>query len=144
MPRSRSSLWLLWAVLLATLAVWLALPRLVAARPAPWSAAEAAVAGFVLAIFGLVGGVWSFALRESLLREGGLDPDAPGGLARGVRRLGALWLVCAGVGVLGAIMIRYTGSLAAGLPYLAGSAALFVVHAPRAGFLARLRGGGAP
>jgi hypothetical protein len=132
MPRSRVSLWLVWAVLLSSLVVWLALPRLVAPRSQPWSAAETAVAGFVLAIFALVAGVWTFSLRESLLRS-------PEGRAAAGRRLVALWLLCAAVGLLGAIMIRYTGSLSAGAPYLAGAAALFAIHAPRARLLARLR-----
>ena len=66
---SRVSLWLVWAVLVSSLAAWLALPRFVAPRPDPWNAAETAVAGFVLAILALVAGVWTFALRESLLRD---------------------------------------------------------------------------
>jgi hypothetical protein len=141
------SLWLPWAVLFATLAIWIELPRL-APWPEPWNAAETAVAGFVLAILALVAGIGTFALRESLVQrragEGGLDPATDDGFTRLRFRLVGLWLLCAAIGVLGGIMIRHSGGLAAGLPYLVGAAALFVVHAPTPRFLHRLCSGGEP
>jgi len=146
MPHRAWSLWLPWAVLLVSLAIWLALPQLVAPRPDPWSTAETAVAGFVLAILALVAGIGTFALRESLVQRDpgtvGLDPTTPEGFARMRARLIELWLLCAAIGVLGGIMIRYSGRPAAGWPYLAGAAVLFVLHAPRPRLFQRLRGDG--
>jgi hypothetical protein len=132
MPHRAWSLWLPWAALFATLAAWLALPWWAPAYPEPWNAAETAVAGFVLAILALVAGLGTFALRESLVQRepGGLDPATPEGFALARARLIELWLLCAVIGVLGAIMIRHSGRTAAGLPYLLGAAALFVLHAP--------------
>lgn len=139
------SLWLPWAVLFASLAIWLELPRL-APWPDPWNAAETAVAGFVLAILALVAGIGSFALREALVQreigEGGLDPNTPDGFARLRARLIELWLLCAAIGVLGGIMIRHSGRPAAGWPYLIGAAALLVLHAPTQRFFRRLCSGG--
>jgi len=137
--RGRASLWLSWTVLFASLAIWAALPRLVEPRRAPWNAAETAVAGFVLAILGLAATVGTFAIRESLAQRsnggGGAGPAAPVASLR--MRMVGLWLLCAAIGALGGIMIHYSGSLAAGLPYLVGAAALFVLHAPRARFVGR-------
>jgi hypothetical protein len=146
MPHRAWSLWLAWGALLATLAVWLALPLLLAPRPAPWSAAETAVAGFVLALLALVAALGSFALRESIVqREPGSEPDpaTPEGFALVRARLIELWLLCATIGVLGGVMIRYSGRPAAGWPYLAGAAALFVLHAPTPRLFRRLRSGAA-
>jgi hypothetical protein len=139
---STRPLWLLWGALFATLLGWLALPSLAAPRAETWNAAETAVAGFVVAIFALVGAIGTFAARESLvlrgLREGRIDPATDVGLRSLRTRLGALWLLCAGIGGLGGLMSWGSGRPAVALPYLAGAAALFVLHAPRARFLRRL------
>jgi hypothetical protein len=141
MAKSDGVLWLLWAALLATLAAWLAMPRLGLHRADPWDAAETAVAGFVLAIFALVVGFGTLAVRESLVfrgvRDGRIDPTTPDGLYQLRLRFFALWLLCALVGAFGAVMEYGSGRPAIGWPYLAGSAALFALHAPRAAFLRR-------
>jgi hypothetical protein len=141
-PVSTRSLWLLWGTLFATLLGWLALPSLAAPRAEPWNAAESAVAGFVVAIFALVGGIGTFAARESLVlrgvREGRIDAATEAGLRMLLTRLGAIWLLCAAIGSLGGLMSWGSGRLGLALPYLAGAAALFVLHAPRARFLRRL------
>ncbi|MCU0670694.1 MAG: hypothetical protein MUF70_15295 [Myxococcota bacterium] len=125
-----------WAVLFASLLVWIAMPYVVPPRAQTWYDAQTAVAGFVFAIFALVASVASFALRESLLRDA--EPARGGGLW--VRtRLVSLWLLCALVGVLGGIMIHYSGRPAVGWPYLALAAGLFVVHAPRPALLRRVQ-----
>jgi hypothetical protein len=143
-PRGYPSLWLVWAALFATLALWPALPRLLGHRADPWYDAQSAVAGFVLALLAVAAGVGTFSLRESLLlrdvREGRLDPATPAGLA-GVRaRLLAVWGLCAAIGALGGILIWFSDRPELGLPYLAGAALLMVLHAPWRRFLARVHG----
>lgn len=140
------TLWLSWAVLLASLALWLALPRL-APWPDPWNAAETAVAGFVTAILALVAALGTFALREALVERdlagGRLDPTTAEGFATVRTRLIELWLLCAAIGALGGLMSRHAEHAAAGWPYLVGAAALFVIHAPTPRFFRRVCGEGA-
>jgi hypothetical protein len=126
---SSYSLWLLWGALFATLLGWLAAPFVIAPRAHPWHDAQTAVAGFVLAIFALVAGWGSFALRESLVER------AP---RRGAKLL-ALWLLCAAIGSFGGLISYGSNRPPAAWPYLVGAAALFVIHAPRAGLLSRLQ-----
>jgi hypothetical protein len=128
-----------WAVLFASLLVWIAMPYVVPPRAQTWYDAQTAVAGFVLAIFALVAAVASFALRESLVRDSAQQQAASGGGLWVRTRLVSLWLLCALVGVLGGIMIRYSGTSAVGWPYLALAAGLFVVHAPRPALLRRVQ-----
>lgn len=141
MTRAPFSFWAAWAVFVASLGLWLALPGMVPPLREPWNAAEAAVAGFVLAIFALVGAIGSFALREWLVfgdvRSGRGDLRTEAGVARVRVRLVALWALCSAIGGLGAILIHGSGRPAAGLPYLVGAAALLVLHAPTAGFFRR-------
>jgi hypothetical protein len=148
MNRAPFSLWFAWAGLFASLGIWLALPRFEVPYPTPWSQAETAVGGFVLAILAMVAGIGTFALRQSMvlhdIREVRLDPTTPEGYARVRQGLVVLWLLCAGIGVLGAIMIHYSGGLTPGVPYLAGAAALFVLHAPRPRFFQRVSEGETP
>lgn len=145
MTHGHASLWLVWAGMAASIALWPLLPELIGHRVDPWYAAQAAVAGFVLALLALAAGLGSFALREALVfrdvRERRLDPTTTAG-ARALRwRLVALWLLCAGIGALGGIMIWYSDRVALGLPYLAGAVGLFVLHAPWPRLLDRIRGG---
>jgi hypothetical protein len=145
MTGARGPLWGIWAGLAGTLAIWPALPELIGHRADPWYAAQSAVAGFVLALLSLAAALGSFALREALVfrdvRERRLDPSTPAGRDALRLRLVALWLLCAVIGSLGGIMIWYSDRLALGLPYLAGSAVLFVVHAPWPWLLDRIRAG---
>jgi hypothetical protein len=132
---SRRALWLLWAVFLALLALELAIPRLVPARPDPWHAGQTAVAGFVLSILALVAGVGTFALRESLvlrqLRLGSLDPRTRAGSVRVGTMLLALWTLCLLIGLLGGVIAYGAASPRAAWPYVAAAAVLLVLHAPR-------------
>ncbi|HSJ99335.1 MAG TPA: hypothetical protein VLC53_19825 [Myxococcota bacterium] len=147
MPRTPRSWWLSWAALFATLALWPALPRLVAPPREPWNAAETAVAGFVLALLALAAGIGTLALREALVQrdldEGRLDPTTPAGRTAVHVRLVSLWLLCAAIGACGGILLHYSVLSAAGWPYLAGAAALFLVHAPSARFFRRVCEGAA-
>lgn len=136
--RTPFSFWASWAVFFATLCLWFALPRLVAPVPDPWNTAESAVAGFVLAILALCAGIGTFAMRESLLlrdvREGRIDPTTPEGLAIVRTRLVALWALCSTIGMLGAILVHWSGRPGTGAPYLVAAAALLVLHAPNRRF----------
>jgi hypothetical protein len=134
-PGSRWSLWLGWAISFALLALELSAPSLFPRPTAAWDDAQTAVAGLVAAIFSFTAGVWTFALRESLvlrdLRNGALDPASPAGFARLRERLFALWGLCLLVGLFGAILAWAASRPRAGWPYAAGAAVLLVVHAPR-------------
>ena len=145
MTRGRVSLWLLWASLFGTLALWLALPAWCGHHEDPWYPAQSAVAGFVLALLALAAGLGSFALREALVfrdaRERRFDPATVAGRAALRSRLLALWGLCAAIGSLGGIMVWYSDRIALGLPYLAGAALLFVMHAPRPRLLDGIRVG---
>jgi hypothetical protein len=147
MPRTPRTWWLSWAALFATLALWPALPRFVAPPREPWNAAETAVAGFVLALLALAAAIGTFALREALVQreldEGRLDPTTPAGRAAVHARLVSLWLLCAAIGACGGILLHYSLLSAAGWPYLAGAALLFVLHAPSARLFRRVCEGGA-
>lgn len=146
MQQGRASLWLIWAALAGTLALWPALPAWIGHRADPWYAAQSAVAGFVMALLALAAGLGSFALREALVlrdaRERRFDPTTEAGRSALRLRLAALWALCALVGVLGGIMIWGSDRVGLGLPYLAGAAALFVLHAPWPRLLDRIRAGG--
>lgn len=139
MENSAWHLRVMWGALFATLLAWLAMPYVLPPRAQPWYEAQIAVAGFVLAILSAVAGVASFALRESLVRDVERQPAANGGSVWIRTRLFALWFLCALVGVFGGILGHYAAVPAAAWPYLVGAAALFVIHAPRAAFLSRLR-----
>jgi hypothetical protein len=147
MSRPVLSLWLLWGAMFATVLVWLVLPWVGPHRAEPWYEAQTAVIRFAFAILGLVAAVASFAVRESLVlrevREGRLDPETEGGIARLRLRFLALWALCAAIGVLGGLVAYFADRAATGWPYLAGAAVLFVVHAPRERFLQRVREGDA-
>ena len=136
---SRTGLWTLWVTCLLVLALQVAWASLAAPRANPWNAAETAVAGFVLALFALSGGVGSFAIRETFLlrhlRRGALDLATPSGLARTRRVLLALWLLCLLVAVLGAIVAYGSASPRAAWPYQIAAGVLLVIHAPRSGLL---------
>lgn len=134
--------WFVWSALVASLPGVAALPRVLAPRAEPWSDAESAVAGFVLLIFALVTGVATFALRETLVLREEESIALPSGSAEGIwvrTRLVALWTLCALVGAYGGFLAHGAGRPAIAWPYLAGAAVLFVIHAPRAGFLERIR-----
>ena len=87
MSASRRSLWLLWAIFVAALALELVIAGRLPPLAVPWHAGQAAVVGFVLALIALALGVWTFALRESLalrdLRAGRLLADSAEGAALG-------------------------------------------------------------
>lgn len=145
MQQGRAFLWLIWAALAGTLALWPALPALIGHCADPWYAAQSAVAGFVLALLGLAAGLGSLALREALVlrdaREGRFDPDTKEG-RRALRwRLATLWGLCVLIGSLGGIMIWHSDRVALGIPYLAGAAGLLALHAPWRRLLDRILGG---
>jgi hypothetical protein len=135
MGGSRTSLWVLWTLFVATLALELGLAYRVSGRPDPWHTGQTAVAGFVLALMAVALGVWTFALRESLalrdVRAGRLDLSAPEGFARMRQVLLVLWLLCLLVGLLGSGLSWGSASPTSSWPYIAGAAALLVLHAPR-------------
>jgi hypothetical protein len=140
MPRWRPYAWILWAACLGVVAFELALPRVLPRRPEPWDAAQTAVAEFVLAIFSLVAAVGTFTLRETFalgpLRRGALDPRTPAGRARIRSTVLVLWLLCLLIGSFGSLLGYASASPGEAWPYVAGAAALLVVHAPRAWLLA--------
>jgi len=135
MPPARTSLWILWAVLLSFLALDVALARMLPPRAVPWYDAQTAVVGFVLTLASLVAAVGSFALRESLalrhLRSGALDPASAAGYGRLRFMFVVLWGLAALVGAFGVIMAWGSGDPRLVWPYVIGAAALFVLHAPR-------------
>jgi hypothetical protein len=135
MTGSRSALWVLWAGFVALLALELAFAHLVPSRPQPWYDAQAAVAGFVLALLSLVAGVATFTLRESLalreIRQGALDPHTSAGLERVRTMLVVLWALCLGIGLLGSGLAYGAARPRAAWPYLIAAGVLLVIHAPR-------------
>jgi hypothetical protein len=136
MPPARSSLWILWAVLLSFLALDVVLARRLPPPAIPWYDAQTAVVGFVLALASLALAVGSFAVRESLalrhLRSGALDPASAVGFGRLRLMLFVLWGLADLVGAFGVIVAWGSGDPSLLWPYVMGAAALFVVHAPRA------------
>ena len=134
-------LWILWGSMLASLAVYAALPALlpeVENAPAP----SLVVVGALLAASVGVGAI-SVALRHVLLvrpaRSGRLDISRPEGSARWLQISIALWALSESVGIAGLVLFllyRQPGLL---YPFLAGAALLLVVHAPRAASLLSAR-----
>lgn len=133
-PPARSSLWILWSVLLSLLALDVALARMLPPRAIPWHDAQTAVVGFVLTLASLAAAVGSFALRESLalrdLRSGALDPTSATGFGRLRFMLFVLWGLAALVGVFGLILAWGSGDPRRVWPYVVGAAALLLLHAP--------------
>jgi hypothetical protein len=120
---ARKRLWVLWVLFAASLALLQpVLVRLVPRRQQPWNAAEAAVAGFVLALLALPLAVSTFAGRETLREESG-------GTARFT--LYTIWARCLLVGFLGCVLAYGAGSPQATWPFIAGGAVLLLIHAPR-------------
>ena len=134
MPRSGRTLWLLWAIFFAAIALEVALPYVAPRRPL-WHPAQTAVAGFVLALLSLTIGIGSFALREALamreVRAGALDPRSPAGFARVCRMLLVLWALCLLIGLAGSLLGYAAGSPTVVLPYALAAAGLLLIHAPR-------------
>ena len=134
-PPPRTSLWVLWGILLSFLALDVALARMLPPPAIPWYDAQTAVVGFLLALASLAAAVGSFALRESLalrnLRSGALDPASAAGFGRLRFMLFVLWGLADLVGAFGVIMAWGSGDPRLVWPYVTGAAALFVLHAPR-------------
>ena len=136
MAGSRSTLWMLWAVIVALLALdAAAIAGVLPTRADVWYEAEASVAQLVLGLLALVAGVGSFALRETLvlrdLRSGALDPSTPSGFRRVQRMLFALWSLSLVIAALGNVLAWGSAKPLAAAPFLIGAAVLLAVHAPR-------------
>lgn len=136
MAGSRSTLWTLWAVIVALLVLdALALRGWLPTRADVWYEAEASVAQLVLGLLALVAGVGSFALRETLvvrdLRSGALDPNTESGFRRVQRMLFALWSLSLVIAALGNVLAWGAAKPIAAVPFLIGAAVLLAVHSPR-------------
>ena len=118
----RVRLWVVWALFAAALALLLTIPRFVPARPVPWNAGQAAVAGFVLALLALTAGVSTFAARETLREESPLSARL---------MLYTLWARSLLIGGFGAALAYASASPASAWPFIAGGAVLLLIHAPR-------------
>jgi len=136
----RRVLWIVWAALLASLALYVALPQLAAPPAERWNAGEAAVANFVAALFALAAAVGTFSIRETLarrhLRSGALDPATPAGFARLRTALLLMWALCDGIGGIGLAIALLSGTPSQAVPYALGAAALLLLHRPHAAFFA--------
>ncbi len=142
MAGSRSTLWTLWAGIVALLALdALAIAEWLPTRPDVWYEAEASVAQLVLGLLALVAGVGTFALRETLvlrdLRSGAIDPNTATGFRRVERMLFALWSLSLVIAALGNVLAWGAAKPLAAAPFLVGAAALLVVHSPRRWLFAR-------
>ena len=145
MGGSRTTLWLLWAAIVALLALdAIAVARFLPVRVHPWYDAQTSVALLVLGLLALVAGVGTFALRESLvlrdLRSGTLDPNSASGFARIQRTFVALWSLCLVIGLFGNVLAWGAGTPIVAAPFLLATAVLLVVHAPRGWLFARAAG----
>ena len=145
MGGSRTTLWILWAAIVALLALdAIALTGFLPVRVHPWYDAQTSVALLVLGLLALVAGVGTFALRESLvlrdLRSGTLDPNTASGFARIQRTLVALWSLCLVIGLLGNVLAWGAAKPIVAAPFLLAAAVLLVVHAPRGWLFARAAG----
>jgi hypothetical protein len=142
MAGSRSTLWTLWAAIVALLVLdALALARVLPTRADVWYEAEASVAQLVLGLLALVAGVGTFALRETLvlrdLRSGALDPNTPSGFRRVQRMLVALWSLSLVIAAFGNVLAWGAARPMAAAPFLIGAAVLLAIHAPRLWLFAR-------
>jgi hypothetical protein len=145
MGGSRTTLWLLWAAIVALLALdAIAVTRFLPVRAHPWYDAQTSVALLVLGLLALVAGVGTFALRESLvlrdLRSGTLDPNTASGFARIQRTLVALWSLCLVIGLFGNVLAWGAATPIVAAPFLIAAVVLLVVHAPRGWLFARAAG----
>jgi hypothetical protein len=131
--RVRGQLWGLWALFLASLALQLAIPHLVASREHPWHSGQTAVAGFVLALFSLTAAVSSFALRETLREScrATPDPSSPSHVRSIRAMLLGLWARCFLIGAFGCLLAYGAASPSAAWPFVSAAAVLLVFHAPR-------------
>jgi F0F1-type ATP synthase membrane subunit c/vacuolar-type H+-ATPase subunit K len=141
MANPRWTLWLIWAVMLASLSLYVVVPLFLPPRSGVWYEAQVSVVRFVLALFSLAAGVGSFALREGLvmrgLRAGLLDPATPEGFARVRLTLILLWALCELVAVFGLVISIGSGEPSLGWPFVASAAALMLFHAPHAAWFER-------
>lgn len=134
MGNERRILWIIWAALFASLAVYAVIPRFVPPRAEAWHAGQTAVASFVTAIFALAAAVGTFAIRESYVRRphrsGELDLASESGRSRVRTAFVLAWALCDGIGVLGLGLALASGDRSHAVPYLLGAAALFALHRP--------------
>lgn len=128
-------LWIIWAAMLGTLALYAIVPTLVPPRATPWYEAQIAVGRFVAGLLALVAGVGTFAIRETLalkqIRMGTIDPTTPAGHARIRVALIATWALCDLVGILGLALAIAAGNPALVAPFAGAAAVLFLIHRPQ-------------
>lgn len=134
----RRILWILWIGALLLLGAMVAMPRVVAPDPAPYSDAGASVLGFVLTLLAMTAGVGSLAVREALLRDvwsGAVDPHSPEGKARVVREMLAAWVLCLVVAAMGVLLAWLSARPSLAWPYVLAAVAMLAFHAPRTSIL---------
>jgi len=138
---SRRSLWIVWAALLVSVAIYVLIPQIVPpSTRIPWHAGKTAVAGFVGGIFALALAVGTFAIRETLalrhLRSGAIDPATPEGFARLRTVLVIMWALCDGIALVGLVIALLAGSPGLVVPYAIGAAVLLFLHRPHDSYFA--------
>lgn len=125
--------WILWGSMLASLAVYAALPALLP-EAEPLAALSIPFVGGLL-LGAAVVGTTSVVLRQVLLvrpaRSGRLDITTAEGSARWLQVSIALWVMSESVGIAGLVLWFFYRQAGLLYPFLAGAALLLVVHAPR-------------
>ena len=127
-------LWLAWAGMSSALVVAMAIPALAGPKVAWWPDARLEVFTYPIALFAMVCGVGSLALRERLVRavsSGTLDPHSSEGAGRVRFALVRAWALCVAVAILGSFIAWVAAEPRRAWPYGLGAMALLVFHAPR-------------
>ena len=131
-------LWILWGSLVTSLIVYLG----IALAGVGLQSGEPSASGswqLLAAILGVLAGgvaVGTFVLRSALLtrpvRAGVVDPSTPAGAQRIQTAYIVVWVLSEAVGIWGLVLWLLSASWSLFLPFLAGSALLLLLHAPRA------------
>jgi len=135
MQETRFTLWLVWGTLLASLAIYAALP-LVLTAPGEAMDEGSEILSLCLGLVAIGTAVASFVLKRVLvlgpIARGVVDPHTPAGAQR--IQLGYIitWALAESIGVYGLVLYFLTHAVSLMLPFVCGSALLLALHAPRA------------
>ncbi|MBW2359682.1 MAG: hypothetical protein JRG84_02155 [Deltaproteobacteria bacterium] len=135
MQAARFTLWVIWGTLLASVALYAALP-LVVAPPGEGMERGAEALQLGLGLVSIASAAASFVLKRILvlapIARHAIDPCTPAGAQRIQTGYIFAWMLAESIGIYGLVLYFLTTDARTMLPFVAGSALLMLLHAPRA------------
>ncbi len=127
--------WAIWAAMAVSLIIYLCIPLIVPAPPMAYETTDFGVLFTAVGVVAVLTSVASVVLRRALLiqplRTGVLDPESIEGAQRMTQGFILTWALSEAVAIYGVFLYVLTRQVQLMVPFIAMSAALLVVHAPR-------------